>query len=198
MKNIFLLIGVLAILLCSSALAVSFTDTAGHWGEPYIQGLADKGVINGYLQDDGTYIFKPEGEVTKAEFMKLVISASLPNEDWSKPGVKYNHWSSAWIERAEKADVISEGYVTETTANNAISRADVVEILGKCDILLRKTAQEASELDFYDISSLSGVQAHMLSHCVARNYIQGYEDYTFKPNKTLTRAEVATILSRYM
>jgi hypothetical protein len=41
------------------------------------------------------------------------------------------------------------------------------------------------------------MQYIMLAHCVAYDYINGYEDGTFGPGRTLTRAEVATILYRY-
>jgi len=53
---------------------VSFTDVSGHWawtgGQiPY---LVDKGVLNGYKQPNGTYLFKPDGEITRAEFIKIL------------------------------------------------------------------------------------------------------------------------------
>ena len=53
---------------------VSFTDVSGHWawtgGQiPY---LVEKGVLNGYQQPNGTYMFKPDGEITRAEFIKIL------------------------------------------------------------------------------------------------------------------------------
>lgn len=199
MKRILLVISILAVLLCSFALAVDFTDVAGHWGEPYIKELTDKGVINGYLMDDGTYEFRPEGEIKKGEFLKLIMSASLPSENWSAPSAKYpNHWSGIYIEKAEEYEVIDEGYVNEQTAEDKISRADVAEILGKCDIVIKNSPQLSAEYEFYDVADISIMQKVMLAHCVAKEYIKGYDEYTFGPNNTLKRAEVATILSRYM
>ena len=45
---------------------------------------------------------------------------------------------------------------------------------------------------------MTDAQKAMLKHCVSRGFIEGYEDSTFKPERTLTRAEVATILTRYL
>lgn len=45
---------------------------------------------------------------------------------------------------------------------------------------------------------MSEEQKAMLQHVVYQGLITGYEDATFKPERTLTRAEVATILVRYM
>ena len=194
MKRIILILGVLVVLFTSVAFALTFSDVSGHWAEPYIMELTNKGVINGY--EDGTY--KPEGEIKKAEFLKLIMVASLPNEDWTLENVKYNPWASIYMEAAERYEIIEEGYVDEVSANEQISRADMVEILGKCDIILRGNAQESTELELYDVANMDDMKLAMLSHCVSKGLIAGYEDYTFRPNKTLTRAEVATILSRYL
>ena len=79
-----------------------------------------------------------------------------------------------------------------------ITRAEVVEILGKCDILIKGTEQKKVLLNFTDTNDMTEQQKAMLRHSVKRGFITGYEDMTFKPDKTLTRAEVATILIRYM
>ena len=57
-----------------SADQITFTDTSGHWAwdRGYIPYLVEKGVLNGYKQNDGTYMFKPEDKVTRAEFIKML------------------------------------------------------------------------------------------------------------------------------
>ncbi|MBR3280439.1 MAG: S-layer homology domain-containing protein [Clostridia bacterium] len=194
MKKLFFVSMIVCVLLVSVCFAVTLTDIAGHWAEPYITELTNKGIINGY--EDGTY--RPEGEIKKGEYIKLIMVASLPEEDWQAPGYKYDHWASIYIQVAEREGIIDEGAITEANANDPITRGEMVEILGKCDIILRGTGQESTEMEFYDVSKLEAKQLAMLSHCVAKGLIAGYEDYTFRPLKTLTRAEVATILSRFL
>ena len=53
----------------------AFSDVAeNHWAYPYITELSEKGIINGMTKD--TYV--PSGTLTKGQYIKLIISASLP------------------------------------------------------------------------------------------------------------------------
>ena len=194
MKKVVLAVLAVMLILGATVYAVSFSDVSGHWAEKYIMELAEKGIINGY--EDGT--FKPQGAIKKGEFLKLIMVASLPDEDWTVPSVKYDHWASAYIEVAELEKIIEEESIDEYNANEEISRAQVVEILGRCDIFLRDADQIGRDVEFYDTNTMTDGEYSMLCHCVGRGFITGYEDATFKPENTLTRAEVATILSRYL
>lgn len=178
---------------CIYAANVRLSDISGHWAETYIKALVEAGVVNGY--EDGTY--KPEGAVKKGEFIKLMMTSSLPDEKFLNVN-RYDHWASPYIECAEDYGVISSGLINDLNANDPITRAEVVEILGKCDITLKGSLQDVSILQYADIDSLSNTEYIMLSHCTSYGYIQGYEDGTFRPDRTLTRAEIATILYRYI
>ena len=64
----------LCIAICTISFASSFSDIASeHWAFNYVNELTTKGVINGY--PDGT--FRPDGTISKAEFIKLVIMLHL-------------------------------------------------------------------------------------------------------------------------
>ena len=63
------------IMLCTVVFAVTLSDISGHWAETNITTLVDAKVINGY--PDGT--FRPDGTISKAEFIKLLMSASVPS-----------------------------------------------------------------------------------------------------------------------
>lgn len=194
MKKILVLCLICLILSLSVCFAVEFSDVSGHWGEQYITSLTDRGIINGYT--DGT--FRPNGTIKKGEYLKLIMTAFLPDFDWTQENVKYSHWSSIYIEKAEREGIIEEGSIDEENVNEPITREQVVVILGKCDLLLAKNSQDSEELEFYDVDDMDEEAFALLSHCVAKGYIEGYKDATFKPYKTLTRAEVATILYRYL
>ena len=192
MKKVLIIFTLLIAVLGSSAFAVNLTDIKGHWAELYIQNLVNVGIVNGY--EDGTY--RPEGPIKKGEFIKLMMVASLPNENFVNVH-RYKHWSSPYLECAEDYSILKKGEINDRNADEPITRAEVVEILGKCDIQLKKTEQEVSSLTFTDIDGLTDMQYVMLAHCFIYGYIEGYQDNTFGPGRTLTRAEVATILYRY-
>ena len=194
MRKIIIALLVFLLMFSTTCFAVEFTDVSGHWAEKYIVELTNRGIINGY--GDGT--FQPEGTIKKSEFLKLIMVASIPDYDWTQPNVKYNHWASIFIETAERYGIIEEGSITEENANEEISRIDMVKILGRCDISIRNSVQFGNNVEFYDIADIDESQYLMLSHCVGKGYINGYEDFTFKPDNTLKRSEVAAVLFRYL
>ena len=58
----------------AGAANITFTDVANHWAwtNGQIPYLVEKGVLNGYKNDNGTYSFKPDGEVKRSEFIKML------------------------------------------------------------------------------------------------------------------------------
>mgnify|MGYP003307080956 CR=1 FL=1 len=76
-----------------------FTDIAGHWSENYVKTFVSGGYTKGYAEADGTFTFRPEGKVTRAEvvaFVNRIIKAEgeaaekLPT-DLLVDGA--NHWA---------------------------------------------------------------------------------------------------------
>ena len=57
-----------------SAANIQFTDVSEHWAwtNGQIPYLVEKGVLQGYEQANGTYMFKPDGEITRAEIATVV------------------------------------------------------------------------------------------------------------------------------
>ena len=174
----------------------AFTDVEpGHWAESYINELSEKGIING--MGDGT--FAPNNTLTKGQFLKLIISASLPDVDLSKAKEKFEHWAAGYVTVAENYDVIEKGSIDASNIDEPISRLEVVKILSMCDINIRLNIQETiGSLPFNDVGTLSSSEVLLLKHAVAKEVINGYSDGSFKPNNNLTRAEASKILSIYM
>ena len=60
--------------------AADFNDVADN-NQYYkaIYDLVDKGIINGYDNGDGSFSFKPDGNITRAEFAKMIAVADAPS-----------------------------------------------------------------------------------------------------------------------
>ncbi|MDR1821812.1 MAG: S-layer homology domain-containing protein [Oscillospiraceae bacterium] len=72
-----------------------FTDIADHWAKSYIEYAARKGYFVGY--GDGT--FRPDSQITRAEFMSVVNTASghvVENDSFMLPNMK------TWPDNADK------------------------------------------------------------------------------------------------
>lgn len=176
--------------------AIEFTDLAStHWAYEYITTLTNSGVINGYT--DGT--FKPSGTITKAEFLKLVISSCLPPYiDLSEAEGSMGHWASNYVWLAETYGIIEPSTITIENINEPITRIEMVRMVSMADIIMKENAsQYTEETDFIDVATLPINDLYLLRHAVSRGLITGYTDGTFKPEQTMTRAEAATMIYRF-
>ncbi len=98
--------------------AVSFSDVpATHWASGYINVAEMKGVVNGY--PDGT--FKPEGSITYAEALKMILTAMGYHEE----GFVVLRWPTTWIIQAAEIGLDED---VEVLANLPITRGEVAKL----------------------------------------------------------------------
>jgi hypothetical protein len=106
-----------------------------HWAAADITRLVAAGIVDGYPQGDGTYIYAPERTITRAEFMKLIAAClKLPLidnydgsafadwdgvADWAKPYV------AALIEAGIVRGSLETGRIYINAESN-ISREEMV------------------------------------------------------------------------
>jgi hypothetical protein len=194
MKKVLLLSIVFILMIIPVINAVSFSDVSSDgWEYKYVTELSDKGVINGY--PDGR--FNPKGTLTKGEFLKLIITASINDLKIDEVEKPFDHWAAGYVSLAENYGVLEKSKVTIDNINEPINRIEMSEILGKCDIKIKERTQELGIADFIDVDEITDIQYTMLAHNVEMGYITGYPEGTFMPNKTLSRAEAATIIWRF-
>ena len=169
------------IMIFSSVYALAFKDLpTNHWAYEYIMYLTSKNVINGYK--DGT--FKPNGTVTNAEFIKLVVMAALP--DWidiNDAESNLDHWAGPYVWIAERYGVITSGSINLSNIDKPIMRGNSLSTNEK--------------VKFKDVLSLNNDDLLYLRHACSKNLITGYSDNTFKPYNNMTRAEAATMIYRF-
>ena len=197
MKKMICSLFLIVILFCFSSLVLAreFPDVdANHWAHQYISELSDKGVINGYT--DGT--FQPSGTVTRGEFLKLVLSACIPDDlDPDELGSAFDHWTGTYVWLAEKFFIIDMGEYTLENINEPITRIEMVRLISNADMTLKEhSANQSKELEFVDLVEVETKDLYLLKHAYSSGYITGYEDNTFKPSRTMSRAEAATMIWR--
>lgn len=193
-KLICLIIGIM--LVFPMTVNAGFSDVAeNHWAISYINELSSNKVINGY--PDGT--FKPNGTLTKGEFLKLIMTASLPDYRFKLVQTDFEHWASIYLKVAENYGVVDSEEINGSNIDEPISRIDVIKILSLSDTNIKGNPQKAVEiLNFNDVNNLPLKDQILLKHAVAKEIIGGYPDGTFKPQNNLTRAEASKILYIYM
>ena len=195
MKKIVALL-VILILAIPMVVNAAFSDVAEeHWAKGYIERLTASKIINGY--PDGT--FRPSDTLTKGAFLKLIVTASLPEVDFNQLDKNFDHWAATYVKVAENYNALEKGAITKENIDEPITRIDVIKILSLCDINMRSHEQKALDyLTFTDTYCLDETSEILLSHAVANGIIGGYPDGSFKPQNNLTRAEASKILAVYM
>ncbi|WP_079909960.1 S-layer homology domain-containing protein [Paenibacillus sp. 32352] len=153
--------------------APQFSDVNGHWGKDQIEFALAEGYVDGY--PDGT--FRPEQNVTRAEFMKLVIDALKfkkqdgPGKDWYAPYV-----TSAVANGIHLADEFPADHM-----NDPITREEMARIA------VRATG-EAN----YDVKK-------WMYLATSKGIINGMDDAgTLGPEQPTTRAQAITVIRRIM
>lgn len=190
---------ILSTVVSVGAANVSFTDISNHWAKPQINYLVSKDVLNGYQQSNGTYVFKPEGEVTRAEFIKmldetfgLTATAGINYSD-----VKTTDWFHPYFSKAAAQGYLLN-YGTSVSPNGKLTREEATTLLVRYLGLLNAPRADASK--FTDSGKISSNFRDPVMVAVNAGLINGYQEsngtYTFRPQNTLTRAEALTILYR--
>lgn len=102
-----------------------------------------------------------------------------------------NHWAAEKIISLVNAGIVN-GYPDGTIKPNAkITRAEVVTILVKA---LEPDIDGSLKTSFADSDQIPEWSSKFVSYAVANNIIKGYDDNTFKPNKNMTRSEMAVVI----
>lgn len=166
---------------------VTFSDVpAGAWYKYFLNALVKAHLIGGY--PDGT--FKPQNNITRAEFAKIVVSAigQTPVEG-AQSSFKdcANHWARGYIEKAKALNILG-GYPDGSfKPNSHITRAEMSKMI--CLV---------KGLDTSSASGFSDCKGHWADTYIAAarkaGYVLGYDSTTFKPDAFATRAEVCKII----
>lgn len=169
-----------------------FTDLANHWAKEVILDFADKGYINGYV--DNT--FKPDNDITRAEFVKVVNRVfGLTNSDQITNLEFTDVISSEWYYKdlciAKQAGYIN-GYDDNTfRPNGKITRQEAASIVASIANL-----SGDGNLNFADSNQIDDWAKGSVDAVSDNDVMGGYNDNTFKPKNSITRAEAVSTLSR--
>lgn len=168
-----------------------FKDTAKHWAETAIVKAVEAGFVNGY--PDGT--FRPNAEITRAEFIVMLTKAlklqgssqELNFSDQASIG----QWARQAIAQAVEAGIIN-GYTDGTFRPNAkISRTEMVLMAVRA---LKLNAEAVEQTSFKDNSDIPQWAKASVEAAVKEGLVNGVGANKFAPNHTATRAESVTLL----
>ncbi|MDR6549544.1 S-layer homology domain-containing protein [Paenibacillus qinlingensis] len=171
------------------------SDAETHWAKEEILDLMQKSIIDGY--EDHT--IRPNRTLSKAEFITLVVKA-LGIEPVKSPVLGYEdmgkHWSTSMVASAQTMGLLDLRPVDlNFSPDLPITR---IEMVGVVDRILQKYDVKVGTGtgDFNDITSLTDKNKASLQNVIKAGIVGGYEDGSFRPQGSLTRAEAFKVISR--
>lgn len=180
-----------------------FTDVAEDaWYHDYVYDLVYRGVVNGMTATT----YEPEGELTRAQFVKL-LACSLADAETLKTYEGQHpftdsegHWAEAYIAWAKDKGIVEGVSATEFDPEAPITREQMATIFGryalKQGIELPKSDNAAGS--FPDADKISEYAREFVELMRIAGILNGYEDGTFRPQNTATRAEAAKLFSLFL
>ncbi len=162
-----------------------FTDTAYHWAEEEIEYAAGEEWIEGYGKD----LFKPDGNITRAEFVTIMCRVLGLKKDKSVTFKDTKgHWAKGTIGAMAKEGYV-KGYGEEFKPNELISRQEAVTILYRV-----YEPEKGKKFKFSDSKQIASYAKDAVYSLRQLGVIDGYEDGTFRPLAPLTRAECVKMI----
>lgn len=174
-----------------------FNDLEGYdWAKEQIDLLYKNGVINGKSKG----VFDPSGSVLREEAVKMIVEAFDIAGTGAKTEFDDVH-NSAWY--ADYVYTAKNFGITKGISSNlfgtglSITRQDAAVMIYTA--LLKKGIIEkynSGSISFVDESDIAAYAGEAVGYMNFIGAITGYTDGSFKPGKTISRAEFAVILGK--
>lgn len=201
--------------LCSLALAMAltvslFTGTASaagwnpfwdvpqsHWAHDEVTYVYENDLMNG---TSSTH-FSPDARTTRAQVVTVLYRlAGQPAADWANPfwDVPASAWFHDAVTWAWENDITGGVSSTHFGAGNAVTREQLATFLYRyAQDQGYDTSARADLSGYSDAGLVSSYATEALSWANATGLITGTTATTLSPKGSATRAQVATILSRF-
>ncbi len=184
----------------TEAVECGFTDIEQNWAKEIILYMNKNGVINGYTEDSGELVFRPQDGMTRAQFA-VMISNYLGVDTSSYDGVELPFtdadelpsWAASQIKAMYSMNVITGRSADDGVyfdPNTQLTRAEAATILARIlpDRLLK------AEISFEDKDEIPDWAEEGIAVLVNLKAMNGYEDNTILPSNYITRAECTKLL----
>ncbi|MCR8745436.1 S-layer homology domain-containing protein [Romboutsia lituseburensis] len=169
----------------------SYPDVDNHWAETQIRDFVNKGYTNGY--EDGT--FKPDGSITRAEFVSIFNRVfAITGGSGKVFNDTQNHWAKENIDIAVTNGICKGKSDEEFNPDDKITREEAAVMVANYKKISDSDYDKIKQYTDYD--QVSEWAQTSLEAVVENGYISGKTPTTLEPKSSMTRAEAVVILSR--
>lgn len=209
LSGLLALVMVLTATILTASAATTFPDIQSHWAKSYIEAMTAAGMFKGY--EDGN--FKPENQLTTAEALALCARAigldssttmDIATDYYDTVKTTLNN-EQTWFYQ-EFAVCLATGILTTSDLKSLYQSGDLTDPIAKEDLAiylvramqLGPMAERLTSypLTFDDASSISADAKPSVYLLHVYGIVEGDEFNDFSPKLNVTRAVMATMLTR--
>ncbi|AIQ12216.1 S-layer homology domain-containing protein [Paenibacillus durus] len=170
-------------------------DIEGHWANDAIDNFVNANWLNGYADADGTILIKPNNNVTRAEFVTILVGAAgLTSSQSGKTftDVKAGKWYADPIRIASSLGIVGGITNTEFGPDRPITRGEIaVMVVNAFSSSVKFDGQPKTFTDVPQYYAKPAIQKASQAGIVA-----GMTETEFKPFSRATRAQAVVMLER--
>jgi len=166
------------------------------WFYDSVEELTDLGVISG----DGTGNFNPNDNVTREQFLKMLIEATDIDTDEAEntfDDVVSDAWYKPYVLKAKNFGIVNGISDTEFGIGSNITRQDMAVMISRAIEKLGIQIAGGEVEVFADDSKVSDYAKDAVIFMKSIGLIEGYNN-EFRPLDNLTRAEAAKVISELL
>ena len=172
--------------LSSAPAQTGFSDMAGHWAEDAVNHMRKLGIANGV----GENKFNPEGNITVAEFVSLIVRAMRYDK---ADNVSDDNWYSQTMAQASQNGLLTDKMLSEP--ERAITREEMAYVSAKA---IGETISDFDISIYSDAGTVSEFARAAVGVASYHGIIEGMDDGTLQPLGNATRAQAIVIVKRIM
>lgn len=159
-----------------------------NWAYEAVNAMSDKAIISGY--PDGS--FKPNNTVTTGEFVKMALIAATGEDAGNSTS---GNWAENYYNKALGLKYFTEYDIAKPDLNKQITRARMALIISSILGDVKVDKYDEIQKGITDITYKTNYE-YDITKAYASGILTGYTNNTFRPEKTLSRAEAATVIYR--
>lgn len=167
------------------------------WASVYIRYMQDRNILSG----DGNGRVRPNDAVTREEFVKIIIEALKPSVTESLQAentfadVSEDAWYSKYVSDACALGIVNGMGDGLFGTGEKITRQDAAVMIHRTSEIMKLVLKNnRDEIEFADKDAISDYALSAVKALSMSEIISGYEDGSFLPKNSVTRAETAKLV----
>lgn len=179
---------------------IEFEDIIAHWAKQEIMLMVKMGITKGV---DSKH-YEPESNITKAEFLTMVMRGIKMEEapyDGAYSDVNASDWFAGIVQAAADSGIIDNGMMQNGNfgPNTAINRQEMTSIVVNAYTHTTGKSVVGASIEFFeDYNQISDWAVPYVQSANELGIIKGLTPTQFAPYQNATRAQAAVIIKRLL